>query len=146
MITAVLLLCPIFSASNELPNDPIIESVDRIEINTFLDEQDRPIFQQFIFYELSNIGYIAIDWRLKKCEPQISNRDGYVYMRFIDSSDGHRLIKSPYISYTFTHYDPELLNRKLWPIEKRPGLKKPYKKNYKRHSGKGFEKIYEAQP
>lgn len=103
--------------------------VDLMELNHFYDEKGDLVFTQCIFFDLPQDGarHSVVAWRLVKSESQYPARDwgngGYV-VRWADG-ETLREVRAGSVSYTFTQYDPELIEREFLPKEKRRELRAP---------------------
>lgn len=104
------------------------QQVDLIELNHFLDEDSRHVFDQVIFYQWSHVHrrYHVIAWRLIKDPSQVPQRiwNPPVY-RSVWMDDGiMRCVEASTFRETWSQVDPERVNRKLLPQEHRIGLHK----------------------
>lgn len=105
------------------------QRVDLIELHHSYDEVGRHVFDQLVFYEWSHKRgtYRVIAWRMVKREAQLPKRTftplGY---RCLWQDDGVlREIWSPLFRETWSQFDPERANRKVFPEAGRPELAKP---------------------
>ncbi|TWU04433.1 hypothetical protein [Stieleria varia] len=95
------------------------QDVDLIELNHFLDDQGREVFQQLIFYEWSRHDreFHVRAWRLIKQPGQMPRRqwkpDGYL-CSWRDNALT-REVWSPSLRETWTQKDPERVNRQILP-------------------------------
>lgn len=107
----------------------LMDRVDEIEVNSFYDDKGDLVFTQCIFFDLPQDGarHSVVDWRLVKGESQYPARDwgngGYV-VRWADG-ETLREVRAGSVSYTFTQYDTELIEREFLPKEKRRELRAP---------------------
>jgi hypothetical protein len=106
------------------------ETVDLIEINHFHDDQGRPVFDQILFYDWSPAQgrYQLRDWRLLKSQNQIplaSARDREFVAVWTDpkTRDTLRATKAKIVRETWTHFDPELVEREYLAENLRRKLK-----------------------
>jgi hypothetical protein len=105
------------------------QRVDMIELNHFVDEEGREVFQQVIFYDWSKTQhrYHVRAWRLIKSESQLPQRrwnpDHY---QCTWHDDGMlRQVWAPLLRETWSQKDPERVNRALHPEDKRIPLFPP---------------------
>jgi hypothetical protein len=116
-------------------NDHVVtDKVDLIELNHFYDDNGALVFDQVIFWDWHPFvpgreggEFVVRAWRLSKLErPMATVRDwrrgGYTLI-FLDGGV-IRKIRAPSFRETWTQYDPEMQNRKMWPEDKRRGLQK----------------------
>jgi hypothetical protein len=106
------------------------ETVDVIELNHFHDDQGRPVFDQILFYDwsASDGRYQLRDWRLLKSPNQIplaNTRDREYVAVWNDPKTvgGMRATKAKIVRETWTHLDPELVEREFLPEHLRRRLK-----------------------
>lgn len=108
----------------------VVETVDAIELNHLFDEECRLVFDQVIFKDWSDRRrcFAVRDWRLIKKPSQIPQRDwqtdGYGILWF----DGEvlREVRAKSLTESWSQsVDPEVEDRKVWPIELRRKLKHP---------------------
>jgi hypothetical protein len=109
-------------------SDVTYDKVDLTEINHYYDEHGRLVFDQIIFHDWisKNSEYRVVAWRMLKSDTQIPVRRSK-YNDFISTwYDGDLLRKviSKTCMETWTQYDPELEERKIFPKEKRRELSK----------------------
>ncbi len=116
-----------------VPHDEVVyDQADLVELNHFHDDQGRPVFDQYLFYDFCPIAsrYQVIAWRMAKSPGQLPCRDhkegGYV-CNWTDSQSGNciRRIKIQCVRESWTMYDPELVERQFLAKEKRRELKIP---------------------
>lgn len=100
--------------------------VDLIELNHFMDEDGREVFRQVIFYDWSRAAqrYHVRGWRLVKNDLQLPTRrwrpNGF---RCSWTDDGKiREVWSRQMRETWSHEDPERVNRKYLPEDQRTPL------------------------
>lgn len=107
----------------------IRERADVIEVNRYHDADGNLVFTQVIFWEWSGEDFRVFAWRMVKSPrqlPVVEHRQGYTAnpgykMTWIDN--GHlRSVRSPSVRYTWTQYDPELRDRKIFSPDERRGL------------------------
>lgn len=100
--------------------------VDLIELNHFIDEEGREVFQQVIFYDwsASRHRFHVRAWRLVKSPRHLPQRrwnPTRVECRWHD--DGVlRTVVAPKLRETWTQHDPERANRKWLPEDQRVPL------------------------
>lgn len=105
---------------------PTVQSVDLIELNHFVDEDGREVFQQVIFYDWSQTHgrFHVRAWRLVKTPNQLPRKrwnPNRVECTWHDDGILRRVV-APSLRETWTQYDPERANRKLLPEERRKPL------------------------
>lgn len=130
-ITVSLALC-LAGVQYEPMDRTARDSVDLMEINHFYDEQGRRVLDQLIFYDWNahDGRYDVRAWRLIKSPNQLPRRDwrvgGYVVLWY-DTKDRRflRKVRSRLLRETWTHYDPELVEREHLPQERRRDLSRP---------------------
>ncbi len=113
-----------------LPSDRVArESCDRIELNSFYDDQARLVFDQVLFFDWSHEEgrYQLRGWRMVKSESQLPRLDHARGVYVCDWQDGevHRIVTAPVLSVSRTQYDPELTEREFLPKERRRELRSP---------------------
>lgn len=106
-----------------VPADPFArDSVDRLELNNFYDDQGRLVFTQLVGWDESNRCRF---WRMCKCQPLRPERDhvrGGWALRWWDG-DVPRDVHARSFDETWTQYDPELVDREYFPAEQRRKLR-----------------------
>jgi hypothetical protein len=112
----------------EFPNE-IEDHVDLIEYNHHYDNQARPAFCQYVFYEWNPelADFVVREWRMDKWpESRVTKnyRSGYYEFRFRDGAV-LRHIKATSLCETWSQVDPERLNLSILPLEKRRGFYYP---------------------
>lgn len=105
------------------------ERVDLIELNHFVDEEGREVFRQVIFYDWSDTHrrFHVRAWRLVKSPRQIP-KQRWNPRRFECTwhDDGLlRQVWAPSMRETWTQNDPERVNRRLLPEDRRVPLWMP---------------------
>jgi hypothetical protein len=105
------------------------DHVDLIEINHFLDEQGKLVFDQLIFYDWCELrGRFQVRaWRLMKSDAQRPRYDFQTrdYVASWYDGDWLREVRAPSVTETWTHHDPEVVERQFLPKEKRMELSQP---------------------
>lgn len=124
MSTVVLCLCSLFG---DLPLELVLEQqVDLIEINHFYEEDGKHAFDQLIFYEWCprECRNQVLAWRLVKGQTQIPLRDWDRgdYCCVLCENGVLRSVRSAALRESWTQYDPEVLERDIFPQEKRREL------------------------
>ncbi len=129
MITALGLVLTTFVGGNFAENTVVREHVDLIELNHFIDDAGRHVFDQLIFYDWSpqQGRYHVRAWRLIKSPSQFPRRHwqpaGY---RCLWHDDGVlREVWAETFRETWSQQDPERANRKIFPEDQRAELKPP---------------------
>jgi hypothetical protein len=99
------------------------ESVDRIEINAYFDEQGREIFTQAIFWDWDGERYQVRAWRMVKEGVPMPSRDwAGGYKMLWDDADTVREVRTPSVVQTWTQHDVEVSERETLPKEQRKEL------------------------
>ncbi len=99
------------------------QRVDLIELNHFVDDQGREVFQQVVFYDWSSQHrrYHVRAWRIVKQPSQLPQR--FWNPRKIQCTwhDGGlmRQVVAPSMRETWTQQDPERINQKVLPEDQR---------------------------
>jgi len=102
------------------------ESCDRIEVNSFYDDQGRLVFDQLLFSDWDGERFQLRAWRMVKHQsqlPQLSNQTGRYECRWFDG-ELERVVSAPVVSWSRTQYDPELTEREWLAKEHRRELRK----------------------
>lgn len=110
------------------PEIILIDRFDIVELNHKLERPGRENFQQLIFYKWSDTKnrYKTEAWRMIKDEsllPQFSHDTKTFVYRCMDGTD-IREVHSKHMIETWTYDDPEVLDRKDFPVEFRSDLTK----------------------
>lgn len=107
------------------------ERVDLVEVNHFHDETGRHKFDQVIYYRWSDESrrFEIVDYKQLRSQEQVplrvESRNGYLSV-WQDRSD-HNLLRSIHAKdmiETFTLHDPEMIQRRWLPKERRVELSK----------------------
>ena len=118
MCTAALCLQPVENIAHE--------QVDLIEVNHYYDQYGELVLDQIIFYEWSaqESRFQVRDWRPLKSRNQLPRRDWRRRDWVAVWRDGHvlRKVRSPAIRETWTLYDPEVVDRDVFPKQCRRRL------------------------
>ncbi|MBI1249471.1 hypothetical protein GC197_16725 [bacterium] len=107
----------------------LVDRVDLIEINHLYDLQGRLVINQLIFYQWDNASqrFQVRAWRLLKTDDQLPrkswNKDQYICLW--RDMNVHRKVYADNVRETWTTYDPEVMERNLFPIENRSELSQP---------------------
>lgn len=109
---------------------PVVrQRVDLIELNHFIDDSGRHVFDQIIFYDWSKEygRYHVRAWRLVKTPQQLPVREWNPQRyRCTWHDDGVlREVWSPIFRETWSQRDPERENRKLLAEDQRADLRRP---------------------
>lgn len=129
MFLAIVISAHAMAAGTADPPPVIHERVDLIELNHFVDEEGREVFQQIIFYDWSepHHRFHVRAWRLVKGPSQLPRRrwsPNRVECTWHD--DGLlRRVWAPSMRETWTQQDPERTNRLLLPEDQRVPLWMP---------------------
>lgn len=107
----------------------IKQRVDLIELNHFVDEDGREVFQQVIFYDWSprHRRFHVRAWRLIKHDSQVPTRhwDPPRYQCMWHDEGVLRQVWAPQMRETWSQQDPERVNRALLPEDQRVPLAAP---------------------
>ena len=89
-----------------------------IEVNSTYDNRGRLVLEQVIFWEFSDRGYRVVAWQLLKSKFQRPVNGVAAWV------DGNRLrvVRTSQVKFTWTQHDPEIIDRKRWPVAARRGL------------------------
>jgi hypothetical protein len=124
-----ILLVAVIPGSNRNSAASIKQRVDLIELNHFVDEDGREVFQQVIFYDWStqHRRFHVRAWRLVKQESQIPIRHWNPTRYECNWHDEGvlRSVWAPQLRETWSQTDPERVNRVLLPEGQRVPLKSP---------------------
>lgn len=127
----MMLLCLALMAA--CPNETaLVDRVDLIEINHFYDSQGHHVFDQVIFYDWSQADsrFQVRAWRLLKSNqqlPRMNWQSGRYEVNWRDMNHFRRITANQRHE-TFTQYDPEILERNMFPTEHRRELAQPIAK------------------
>lgn len=108
----------------------VCDSVDGIEVNSYIDFANREVvFEQIVFYDFNprNNRFDVVDWRLLRFCSELSGTtplprrvgNRYVSEWFDEKSVCQRRVTSIWYWRSRTYYDPELKDREFLPTEKR---------------------------
>lgn len=110
-------------------SQPVCEFVDLIELNHKYDPKGRHTFSQVIFYERlrQNGHYRVRDWvlvddRESLCAVPV-NRNSLYHSDFT-KEDVYYQIRSPLFRESWTHYDPEIEDGRIYPKHTRRLLRR----------------------
>lgn len=109
--------------SSNLEEPPAQAEVDLIELNHFLDDTGREVFQQVIFYDWSRHDrqLEVRAWRLIKHPSQLPRRlrdDSGFRVRWQDKGKVREVVSAS-LRETYSRQDPERANRRLVPENER---------------------------
>lgn len=127
MIKCFLILTGFFISNP--PEDIVSQRVDLIEINHFFDEEGLPKSDQIIFYEWSEerARFDVVDYRRKTSAKQnpcfIDSQKGYLVI-WHDTGKPKvlRQIHARNVIESWTQFDPEMVERRKLPKDKRSEL------------------------
>lgn len=126
LIAGAVLLQAVGSSALAADTSPTRQRVDLIELNHFVDDQGREVFQQLIFYDWSpsQQRFLVRAWRLVKRPSQLPRRRWNPYRVECSWHDNGRLrqVVSSSMRETWSQQDPERVNRKLLPEDERVPL------------------------
>jgi len=113
----------------DIPRSPVIKDrVDVMELNwRYSPENGELNFVQLIFWEWKNQfeggHYVVVDWRMVNREkPPIFRKEKGKYVLIFRDRGYWRSVESKSVRHTWTYYDPEVDNRKVFAREFRRGL------------------------
>jgi hypothetical protein len=105
-----------------------VDSVDRVEVNHFHDDEGRLVFDQLIFYDWcdSTNRFQVRAWRLMKSQSQMPTKNIATGRYDVLWHDGEvmRRVEAKSFTHTWTQHDPELRERNYLPKEHRRELQK----------------------
>ena len=114
------------TGSSQRPESRTRQQVDLIELNHFIDDQGREVFQQVIFYDWSRPDqcFHVRAWRLIKKPGQLPRRQWKPkgYLCSWQDSEVTREVWSGAMRETWTQKDPERVNRSILPENQRRPL------------------------
>lgn len=120
---AAWILIGVAPGAPEGASNMIRQRVDMIELNHFVDEEAREVFQQVIFYDWSptNHRFHVRAWRLIKSPSQMPERrwNPQLYQCTWHDDGLLRQVWAPKLRETWTQKDPERVNRAHLPEEQR---------------------------
>jgi len=119
-----------------IPNDVVIkQTVDRIELNHYYDENGKVVFNQLIFYEWNHDRFDVLEYRILKFDDLSAGIKNFKLLPngiiFFDGGT-MKCIKTSNFIETHTQYDVEQEERLKLPKEQRKGLR-PSKNDLLRH-------------
>ena len=114
----------VFGVAPDSAGMPVMrQRVDMIELNHFVDEEGREVFQQVIFYDWSteHKRFHVRAWRLVKKPSQVPKRrwDPPMYQCTWNDERVLRQVWAPSMRETWSQQDPERVNRTLLPEDQR---------------------------
>lgn len=122
VLAIVTLLC----FSNP-PEDIVRDRVDLVEVNHFFDEAGNPKFDQVIYYRWSNERgrYDVIDYKQLSSSDLVPVKIGKLdgYLAIWHDHNVLRSVHSRDMIETWTQHDPEMVERKYLPKDRRDELK-----------------------
>ena len=105
------------------------DRVDLVEINHLYDLNGRLVINQLIFYEWDSASqrFQIRAWRLLKTNSQLPRRcwEKDCYVCHWRDMNVMRKVYADNVRETWTTYDPEVLERNMFPIEQRTELSQP---------------------
>ncbi|MFK8114829.1 MAG: hypothetical protein AB8B91_21690 [Rubripirellula sp.] len=118
-----LLLAGVAPGSPATATPVMRQQVDMIELNHFVDEEGREVFQQVIFYDWSKTQrrFHVRAWRLIKKESQMPQRrwEPAGYQCTWHDEGMLRQVWAPKLRETWSQRDPERVNRALLAEDQR---------------------------
>ena len=126
-----LLSIMLFVAMSSGSANPLVaeQQVDLIELNHFMDDNGRHVFDQVVFYEWveSKKKFRVIAWRMVKRPSQLPVRtwDPPGWQCVWKDDQIMRSISAPSFRETWTQQDPERINRRYFAESDRPELETP---------------------
>jgi len=128
-LACLAVLASTLMTASTADNTVVQQRVDLIELNHFIDDSGRHVFDQLIFYDWSAVHgrYHVRAWRLVKTPTQLPVRHwNPASYRCVWHDDGVlREVWSPLYRETWSQNDPERENRKLLAEDKRPDFRQP---------------------
>ncbi|KAA5545343.1 hypothetical protein FYK55_06720 [Roseiconus nitratireducens] len=108
------------------PTNTTRATVDLVELNHFIDESGREVFQQVVFFDWStgNRQFEVRAWRLVKDPSQLPRRSWSPsgYLVTWQDKDLTREVWAKNMRETWSQQDPERVNRELLPESQRRPL------------------------
>jgi hypothetical protein len=105
------------------------QQVDMIELNHFVDENGRHVFDQVVFYQWveHRHRFRVIAWRMVKRPSQLPIRtwEPHGWRCVWQDENVMRNVWAPTFRETWTQRDPERINREYFAEATRPDLVKP---------------------
>ena len=100
------------------------ERVDVVEVNHYYDECGRLVFSQLVFFEFRHGKECVCDWRLLKHPNHRPERDPRTgdWVTIFGDGETLREVRSSSFRESWTQYDVESYDRRVWPRERRAGL------------------------
>jgi hypothetical protein len=113
-------------------DEALRDHVDLIEINHVYNDLGQPVFDQLIFWEWCqrSARWQVRAWRMAKgagidravpLPERDWQRGGYVLLW--RDWDRLRIVRAAAVRETWTQYDPEMVEREVWPVDRRRGLR-----------------------
>jgi hypothetical protein len=113
-------------------DEALRDHVDLIEINHVYNDLGQPVFDQLIFWEWCSAAarWQVRAWRMAKgagidravpLPERDWQRGGYVLLW--RDGDRLRIVRAAAVRETWTQYDPEMVEREVWPVDRRRGLR-----------------------
>ena len=101
---------------------PVVDYVDRIELNHVIDERGESRVDQIIFWNWDkSVGrYTVVAWTLHKGDHRLPFA-GYPVYQFRDHGQLRKVVGKHFVE-TWSTQDPELFERELLPPDRRAGL------------------------
>lgn len=130
VLAVIGFLCvPLMIRASEHTSSNVTDHVDLIEVNHLYDERGRLVIEQVIFYDWDHATdrFQVVAWRLLKSPEQFPQRhweSGRFVARWRDQAVW-REVSAGQVCETWTTFDPEVLERNMFPIEKRRELSDP---------------------
>lgn len=120
MIAWMLLLIGSFSSVGNAVDD--IKKVDLLELNHIV-RSDGSTFEQWIVWdwEPSQRAFVVVAWQRYCCDDVYRMVRGRAVLRW-DRCEQNRFISAGSVRETWTDYDPEIENQKVWTIAARRPL------------------------
>ena len=128
---AWMLLLALFPGDSQI----VVDRVDIIEVNYFINDLGAVNFGQVIFWEWDryNKRFRVVDFRILERDvqhvwPAKTDSGLYVYIWWDERNHVARKVFAPYFYITVTCEDPEMQDREKWPKDERRELRPPPKR------------------
>jgi hypothetical protein len=128
-MTGGLAVCLLLCGSGEPPPADNVVYCDVVELNHYYQPDNAAtILVQWLMWDRDprSNSYMIVAWRVHgkgHDRFQLRKRDGGSELAIRDSEGSCFFVRAPEFRETWTPYDPEVANRKSWPVAHRRGLK-----------------------
>lgn len=105
------------------PEDVARDRCDIIELNHYYNGDGHPVFSQWIFWRWEGRAFRVLAWRMAR-KNRLPERQGDSWRLLWHDEGRLRQIEAAEFRQTWTQWDPELHDRRVWPTCLRGGLRK----------------------